>query len=197
MHVAQKLEEPQQLLAAHHQDPKPTLVDGIRNLGYKVLHGLRQSARLGGGQQANHPLPAAGAPRGLRRSARLAGGQPANHPLPAARAPRKIVAFSKEVTRMRDCYLMEYIKRGDLTGFQNRFANAAGKDGQIPNRMLWLIFGCLIKGLIAMRYPVRYQPGYPGRHKVHGVPLRSETIPTENGDDNKMVHFDLDSQNCE
>ena len=95
----------------------------------------------------------------------------------------------------RDYFFTEYMRNGDLQKFIENYATTTKRE-YMPNTVLWHVFGCLVRGVIALRYPVKRQPGFdPGPGNKYG-PLRSETIPPEGtGKDSELVHFDIDPQN--
>ncbi|KAI1448573.1 kinase-like domain-containing protein [Annulohypoxylon stygium] len=74
------------------------------------------------------------------------------------------------------------------------------KLGYIPNRVLWLMFSCLLKGVVGMAYPPHDSNFYAPMNNNHLKNPTKEVIPPR-GADNKipepstLIHFDLDPQN--
>lgn len=86
--------------------------------------------------------------------------------------------------------ISEYARHGDLGGLIEN-AEAAGVD--FPVSVLWLMFQCLVTGVVAMAYPPRHQsdPIAP-----ENGPDLMETIPPANSRvHTNIVHLDLDPTN--
>ncbi|KAK2610069.1 hypothetical protein N8I77_003526 [Diaporthe amygdali] len=96
-------------------------------------------------------------------------------------------------------YFMELMKNGDL----HEVIGRAGTSGQkLPNKLLWKIFACLIRGCIAMRYPPKLRR-IISQTQADWVsdegPDILEEVPADPGvrtaRDYDLVHFDLDPKN--
>ncbi|KAK4222419.1 hypothetical protein QBC38DRAFT_448279 [Podospora fimiseda] len=90
--------------------------------------------------------------------------------------------------------LIKYLKGGTLDDI---LFKAKEKKMRIPNRILWLVFFCLVKGVITMRFPpTRYHENHAKFGGSTGM-IWNERMPSTgeipDGFDN--VHYDLDPSN--
>ncbi|KAB5511509.1 kinase-like domain-containing protein [Coniochaeta sp. 2T2.1] len=102
---------------------------------------------------------------------------------------RERIAKSK-LDASRDMLFIEFMRRGDL---ERSLAKAASSNTRFPNYLLWKIFDCLFKGVVAMALPKGWNNTF--RDPMHyNVPQETEehrslVFP------GTLVHFDLDPQN--
>ncbi|KAK0644454.1 kinase-like domain-containing protein [Cercophora newfieldiana] len=91
-----------------------------------------------------------------------------------------------------DVLILEYLPRGDLDKF---FSTAGGEPRpRTPEPILWSMFGCLVRGLIALQNPPKQQARYAQGWREDGPPITEGT----DGDDDfetDIVHWDLDARN--
>ncbi|KAI1765887.1 hypothetical protein GGR53DRAFT_248068 [Hypoxylon sp. FL1150] len=119
----------------------------------------------------------------------------------------------------KDFILSEYLENGDLGNFISRLGEAKE---MVPNRVLWQFFLCLLKGCLAMEYPVtKFHPRRRERAEtIEGLVNRAERLrldgeeaPNREGKvrgeelfefvppesrrwaGERFVHFDIDPQN--
>ncbi|KAH9905434.1 kinase-like domain-containing protein [Xylariomycetidae sp. FL2044] len=85
----------------------------------------------------------------------------------------------------RPCLLMEFVGYGTLRELLYRFTD---NDRQMPQRLLWNIFLCLVRACVAMRYPPNGSAGDP---------VQKESIPEEKDPMGytSIDHRDIHSQN--
>lgn len=169
----------------------------------------------------NAPLPdvsAATAANDLaRRMGRLVGSPRAGVRLLSNRDQSRMDTSSTRVRRIRrarqqfdaaeDVVVMEYVPKGDLGLWLERFNRLdAGPQraygARPPATILWSVFHCLMRGAIAMAYPLDRDAGVapsgPGERVVPGTQraaLRTELLPTgtqrETRPTDPAVHFNL------
>jgi serine/threonine protein kinase len=93
-----------------------------------------------------------------------------------------------------DLLFIEFMRHGDLYGCLSK---ASMGDTPFPNQVLWQIFDCLFRGVIAMAYPgMWHKLGEDPEH--HNIPQRTASFHDLWDPDpvnNTMVHFDLDTKN--
>ncbi|KAI3394033.1 hypothetical protein diail_3298 [Diaporthe ilicicola] len=98
---------------------------------------------------------------------------------------------------------LEFMRHGDLHGLIKKLAR---NGDTVPNKVLWRVFFCLVRGCIAMYAPPRLTRGPNGMalpwdqwRSVYGpdldevMPAQTIQVPFPDGWD--LVHFDLDPQN--
>ncbi|KAI1269206.1 hypothetical protein F5Y18DRAFT_423450 [Xylariaceae sp. FL1019] len=81
--------------------------------------------------------------------------------------------------------VMEWIENGLLQKFLERKAD---EEAPLPNRMLWSIFLCLCRMVVAMAWP-------PGDRTGGGQRLELEVVPPGPPPKSRLVHNDFHSQN--
>ncbi|KAB5545793.1 kinase-like domain-containing protein [Coniochaeta sp. 2T2.1] len=96
----------------------------------------------------------------------------------------------QQLDARRDMLFIEFMRRGDL---ERSLAKAATSKTRFPDYLLWKIFDCLFKGVVAMAVPRGWNNTFknPMHYNVsqETEELRSFTVP------GTLVHFDLDPQN--
>ncbi|KAL1850663.1 hypothetical protein Daus18300_012874 [Diaporthe australafricana] len=98
---------------------------------------------------------------------------------------------------------LEFMRHGDLHGLIKKIATSRDR---APNKVLWRVFFCLIRGCIAMFVPPRSRRGpdglvlpenqwqdFFGPELDEVMPVGTPQLPNPEGWD--LVHFDLDPQN--
>ncbi|KAI0485190.1 hypothetical protein GGR56DRAFT_669678 [Xylariaceae sp. FL0804] len=85
----------------------------------------------------------------------------------------------------REFFVMEFLTGGTLKAFQQRVNEA---DVILPNRILWAIFLCLIKGCIEIAWPPRGPPA-PKWQGAHTNQLGRAEEPSD------LAHRDMNSEN--
>ncbi|KAH8904774.1 kinase-like protein [Coniochaeta sp. PMI_546] len=100
----------------------------------------------------------------------------------------------KQLDARDDMLFIEFMQRGDLYGC---LCKASMSDTPFPDQLLWQIFDCLFKGVIAMAYPgIWHNPEEdPEHHNVSQKTESCEHLWELDQVDSTMVHFDLDPQN--
>lgn len=92
--------------------------------------------------------------------------------------------------RDRDFVLLEYAERGTLDQWLAK-TSRSGKPW--PNRALWMLFKCLVSGLVGIGYPPQKvrkdDPNFDPNNPVQ------ETVPAQGFDVEQTAHFDLDPNN--
>ncbi|KAI3321889.1 kinase-like protein [Xylariaceae sp. AK1471] len=78
---------------------------------------------------------------------------------------------------------LEYLENGDLYSLTKKLEN---RKRDVPNRILWSVFLCLVRACIGMAYPI----GRP-----EGTPSILETIPTDGTQPLNIVHRDIAARN--
>ncbi|KAI5920295.1 kinase-like domain-containing protein [Camillea tinctor] len=111
-------------------------------------------------------------------------------PAPVRPLPRDPDQMDGDVNK--DYMITEFAGFGSLTDFISLIAR---KNETIPNRIIWRLWLCLVRGIIGMAFPVR--KFHPDR-RAPGNELLDEIVP-ENDDlyeqMQNYVHFDLDPTN--
>ncbi|KAH6842483.1 kinase-like domain-containing protein [Chaetomium sp. MPI-CAGE-AT-0009] len=105
----------------------------------------------------------------------------------ARKGPQASRRWSRADRNLTGIMLLEYCQRGSL---HKALCVSDKKDIEFPERALWHMFHCLIKGLTAMAYP-------PHRHGYlyNGLlPPYMEQIP-EDEEKARWIHFDIDPHN--
>lgn len=90
--------------------------------------------------------------------------------------------------------ILEMMRRGGLESWIGRMSLL----GQaLPEKVLWLIFDCLLKAALALAYPPRFQEElYNSTHRHLGkYPINEILPPSEYEMSPDLVHFDLDATN--
>ncbi|KAJ9144545.1 hypothetical protein NKR23_g5943 [Pleurostoma richardsiae] len=103
----------------------------------------------------------------------------------------EMVQLRKALDDNESLLLLEYMERGNLEQWISKMA--ARPNGRFPNRVLWLIFRCLIKGCLALAYPGLFNV-YNANPDQYEIPDETET-PAPDPPTNPLVHFDLDPLN--
>ncbi|RYP50099.1 hypothetical protein DL768_004303 [Monosporascus sp. mg162] len=91
--------------------------------------------------------------------------------------------------RRRPILVTEYVPNGTLGDMMKR-VEESNKDAAVPNRILWFIFLCLTRSIIALAYPL----GNFGVGFNEDVPIEDEFIPAGTEPIN-LVHGDLHLNN--
>ncbi|KAI8964237.1 kinase-like domain-containing protein [Daldinia sp. FL1419] len=98
--------------------------------------------------------------------------------------------------RRRDYLLLEYLEGGDLRGLIKRLTQAAPGRGtgvtKIPNRILWMIWLCLVRACVGMKYPPRkfHPERFQRKDLIENAPPATKRWRAKN-----IVHFDIDPTN--
>jgi len=91
--------------------------------------------------------------------------------------------------------ILEMLSRGNLEGW---IAKMAVTQKFFPNRILWLFFECLFKGVVAMDHPPLFYDDFDDTGGPDG-PLEEERVPSKKNPrlqpSPDFVHFDLDPLN--
>ncbi|KAI1088520.1 kinase-like protein [Rostrohypoxylon terebratum] len=104
-------------------------------------------------------------------------------------------AMTIDNTRL-DYMLLEYVEGGNLLTLINKLC--LNEDDDIPNRVLWQLWLCLVRACVAMKYPPRkFHPDRPKPSRPNGRTDLIETIPPPNKRwrQKNWVHFDIDPSN--
>ncbi|KAM7183610.1 hypothetical protein V8F33_013485 [Rhypophila sp. PSN 637] len=134
------------------------------------------------------------------------------HPPVAPNLPNPGVAYDQNVTVQHgynqthsnpEILFLEYLPRGDLYKFiqKQNFEGPTGRNERPPNRVLWLIWQCFLKMVVALDQPVADQRKQDVPPKDHRGPLGSEAyVDIAAGqpgytEKKNYVHFDIDPQN--
>lgn len=100
------------------------------------------------------------------------------------------------VDRRRDVLVLEFMKLGGLGKWVDKMSES-WRTERFSEKVLWLVFECLLRSCIAMAYPERLNPGRVDA-RTRQVPVRTETVPELDPTiRNPLVHFDLDPENGE
>ncbi|KAI0397370.1 hypothetical protein F5Y17DRAFT_455031 [Xylariaceae sp. FL0594] len=114
------------------------------------------------------------------------------HPLPMPMGRKPDPLMVSEYSEMGTLSNLQKLVLASKTSNQLLGPDEEPKLEYIPNRVLWSIFLCLVRGLIAMAYP----PPDPEANKQSGLVIR-ERIPSPESaiEPRKIVHFDIDIGN--
>nr|XP_036587443.1 uncharacterized protein CTRU02_02359 [Colletotrichum truncatum]KAF6798385.1 hypothetical protein CTRU02_02359 [Colletotrichum truncatum] len=93
--------------------------------------------------------------------------------------------------RARNFILTEYAAHGSLHSWLNK---ASRSKKPWPNKALWMLFKCLVSGLVGMGYPPKEHHKATHPEWDSNEPI-DEYIPRQDLPPQQTVHFDLDPQN--
>ncbi|KAK0748369.1 hypothetical protein B0T21DRAFT_302864, partial [Apiosordaria backusii] len=101
---------------------------------------------------------------------------------------------AKRIDEHNATLILEVMKRGSLENWIVRMCTS-GK--LFPEKVLWLVFDCLFKAVLAMAYPPRMRPELydtTNRHKGR-FPIKEVIPKTEDEMSPDLIHFDIDASN--
>lgn len=100
----------------------------------------------------------------------------------------------RQIDRRQDVLVLEFMKLGGLGKWIDKMSESR-RTNRFSEKVLWLMFECLLRSCIAMAYPEQLNPGRVDA-RTRQVPVKTETASASDPTiRNPLVHFDLDPEN--